>query len=109
MKQEIKNESNKYSSEPQQLMSSKELGSSNHLLWSNEWNSHFETLSIHSVPQLLNGNTHTGLRVNRHMLLIENAMLSHEGQYTCVVTNSAGEDKRDFHLIIQGQCKLYKH
>ncbi len=43
------------------------------------------------------------------MLLIENAMLSHEGQYTCVVTNSAGEDKRDFHLIIQGQCKLYKH
>ncbi|XP_016112004.1 hemicentin-1 [Sinocyclocheilus grahami] len=51
--------------------------------------------------QLLNGNTHTGLRVNSHMLLIENAMLSHEGQYTCVVTNSAGEDKRDFHLIIQ--------
>lgn len=34
-------------------------------------------------------------------------MLSHEGQYTCVVTNSAGEDKRDFHLTIQGQCKLY--
>uniref|UniRef100_A0A8C1LEB7 Hemicentin 2 n=1 Tax=Cyprinus carpio TaxID=7962 RepID=A0A8C1LEB7_CYPCA len=51
--------------------------------------------------QLLNGNTHTGLRVNSHLLLIENAMLSHEGQYTCVVTNSAGEDKRDFHLIIQ--------
>ncbi|RXN18375.1 hemicentin-2 isoform X1 [Labeo rohita] len=51
--------------------------------------------------QLLNGNTHTGLRVNSHMLLIENATLSHEGQYTCVVTNSAGEDKRDFHLTIQ--------
>lgn len=33
-------------------------------------------------------------------------MLSHEGQYTCVVTNSAGEDKRDFHVTIQGvlQC-----
>lgn len=59
------------------------------------------------VPQLLNGNTHTGLRVNSHMLHLENAMLSHEGQYTCVVTNSAGEDKRDFHLTIQGQCKLY--
>lgn len=29
-------------------------------------------------------------------------MLSHEGQYTCVVTNSAGEDKRDFHVTIQG-------
>ncbi|XP_056628956.1 hemicentin-1 isoform X2 [Triplophysa dalaica] len=51
--------------------------------------------------QLLNENTHTGLRVDRHMLHIENAMLSHEGQYTCVVTNTAGEDNRDFHLIIQ--------
>lgn len=29
-------------------------------------------------------------------------MLVHEGQYTCVVTNSAGEDKRDFHVTIQG-------
>lgn len=63
--------------------------------------------SLIHVPQLLNGNTHTGLRVNSHMLHFENAMLSHEGQYTCVVTNSAGEDKRDFHLTIQGQCKLY--
>ncbi|TRY54403.1 hypothetical protein DNTS_023681 [Danionella cerebrum] len=51
--------------------------------------------------QLLNGNTHAGLRVNSHMLHIENALMSHEGQYTCVVTNSAGEDKRDFHLTIQ--------
>ncbi|XP_051950032.1 hemicentin-1 [Xyrauchen texanus] len=51
--------------------------------------------------QLLNGNTHTGLRVETHMLHIENAMLSHEGQYTCLVSNTAGEDKRDFHLIIQ--------
>jgi len=41
------------------------------------------------------------------MLHFENAMLSHEGEYTCVVTNSAGEDKRDFHLTIQGQSKLY--
>lgn len=29
-------------------------------------------------------------------------MLIHEGQYTCVVTNSAGEDKRDFRVTIQG-------
>ncbi|XP_001920501.5 hemicentin-1 [Danio rerio] len=51
--------------------------------------------------QLLNGNTHSGLSVNSHMLHVDNAMLSHEGQYTCVVSNSAGEDKRDFHLTIQ--------
>ncbi|XP_034025662.1 LOW QUALITY PROTEIN: hemicentin-1 [Thalassophryne amazonica] len=51
--------------------------------------------------QLLTGKTHTGIQDSGHLLYIENAMLSHEGQYTCVVTNSAGEDKRDFHVSIQ--------
>ncbi|XP_071783895.2 hemicentin-1 [Centroberyx gerrardi] len=51
--------------------------------------------------QLLSGNIHAGIRESGHILHIENAMLSHEGQYTCVVTNSAGEDKRDFHVTIQ--------
>lgn len=52
--------------------------------------------------QLLTGNIHEGIQESDHLLLIENAMLSHEGQYTCVVTNSAGEDKRDFRVTIQG-------
>ncbi|TMS03749.1 Hemicentin-2 [Larimichthys crocea] len=47
--------------------------------------------------QLLSGNVHVGIQESGPVLHIENAMLSHEGQYTCVVTNSAGEDKRDFH------------
>ncbi|TKS79048.1 Hemicentin-2 [Collichthys lucidus] len=51
--------------------------------------------------QLLSGNVHVGVQESGPVLHIENAMLSHEGQYTCVVTNSAGEDKRDFHVIIQ--------
>ncbi|KAM4616042.1 hemicentin-1 [Polymixia lowei] len=51
--------------------------------------------------QLLNGNSHAGILESGHLLHIENAMLSHEGQYTCVVTNTAGEDKRDFHVTIQ--------
>ncbi|XP_029915084.1 hemicentin-1 [Myripristis murdjan] len=51
--------------------------------------------------QLLSGNFHAGIRESGHFLHIENAMLSHEGQYTCVVTNSAGEDKRDFRITIQ--------
>ncbi|KAG7241454.1 hypothetical protein INR49_025655 [Caranx melampygus] len=50
---------------------------------------------------LLTGNSHAGIQESGHFLHIENAMLSHEGQYTCVVTNSAGEDKRDFHVTIQ--------
>ncbi|XP_028269954.1 hemicentin-1 isoform X2 [Parambassis ranga] len=51
--------------------------------------------------QLLSGNTHAGIQDSGYFLHIENAMLSHEGHYTCVVTNSAGEDKRDFHVTIQ--------
>ncbi|XP_039476218.1 hemicentin-1 [Oreochromis aureus] len=51
--------------------------------------------------QLLTGNIHAGIKESGHFLHIENAMLSHEGQYTCVVTNSAGEDKRDFRVTIQ--------
>ncbi|XP_029295180.1 LOW QUALITY PROTEIN: hemicentin-1 [Cottoperca gobio] len=51
--------------------------------------------------QLLTGNFHAGLNERGYTLLIEDAMMSHEGQYTCVVTNSAGEDKRDFRVTIQ--------
>ncbi|XP_061624718.1 hemicentin-1 isoform X2 [Phyllopteryx taeniolatus] len=51
--------------------------------------------------QLLTGNSHVGIQESGAFLHLENAMLSHEGQYTCVVTNSAGEDKRYFHVAIQ--------
>ncbi|XP_014015728.2 hemicentin-1 [Salmo salar] len=50
---------------------------------------------------LLTRNSHTGIRESGQFLHIDNAILSHEGQYTCVVTNTAGEDKRDFHVTIQ--------
>ncbi|XP_055367591.1 hemicentin-1 [Betta splendens] len=51
--------------------------------------------------QLLSGTLPAGIQESGHFLHIENAMLPHEGQYTCVVTNSAGEDKKDFHVTIQ--------
>ncbi|XP_036382492.1 hemicentin-1 [Megalops cyprinoides] len=51
--------------------------------------------------QQLVGDTHVGIRPSGHVLRIENALLSHEGQYTCVVSNAAGEDKRDFHVTVQ--------
>ncbi|CAL8251670.1 unnamed protein product [Boreogadus saida] len=51
--------------------------------------------------QLLHGNLQDGSHGNGHVLRIENATLAHEGQYTCVVTNTAGEDKKDFHVTIQ--------
>lgn len=54
------------------------------------------------LVQLLAENPHAGIQDSGYFLHIENAMLSHEGQYTCVVTNSAGEDKRYFHVSVQG-------
>ncbi|KAG9270615.1 hemicentin-2-like [Astyanax mexicanus] len=36
-----------------------------------------------------------------HLLQIEKVSLSDQGRYTCVVSNSAGEDKRDFHITVQ--------
>ncbi|XP_076126836.1 hemicentin-1 [Alosa pseudoharengus] len=51
--------------------------------------------------QMVRGASHPGLRADGHLLHLENAALTHEGQYTCVVTNPAGEDKRDFHVTIQ--------
>ncbi|XP_019718321.1 hemicentin-1 isoform X1 [Hippocampus comes] len=51
--------------------------------------------------QMLTGSNHVGIQESGAYLHLENAMLSHEGQYTCVVTNSAGEDKRYFHVSIQ--------
>uniref|UniRef100_M3ZDA5 Cell adhesion molecule-related/down-regulated by oncogenes n=1 Tax=Xiphophorus maculatus TaxID=8083 RepID=M3ZDA5_XIPMA len=51
--------------------------------------------------QLLTGSHQAGIQESGHLLHIENAVFSHEGQYTCVVSNSAGEDKRDFHLTVQ--------
>uniref|UniRef100_A0A8B9JKN2 Cell adhesion molecule-related/down-regulated by oncogenes n=1 Tax=Astyanax mexicanus TaxID=7994 RepID=A0A8B9JKN2_ASTMX len=38
-----------------------------------------------------------------HLLQIEKVSLSDQGRYTCVVSNSAGEDKRDFHITVQDE------
>ncbi|KAL2092656.1 hypothetical protein ACEWY4_012454 [Coilia grayii] len=51
--------------------------------------------------QLVEGGSHPGLRAEGHLLHLNSATLEHQGQYTCVVTNTAGEDKRDFHITIQ--------
>ncbi|KAJ8413768.1 hypothetical protein AAFF_G00063660 [Aldrovandia affinis] len=59
------------------------------------------TIQWHRDGQLLVGDSHVGLRVDGHILHIDHALLSHEGQYTCVVSNTAGEDKRDFHVTVQ--------
>ncbi|XP_072563615.1 hemicentin-1 [Paramormyrops kingsleyae] len=51
--------------------------------------------------QPLGDHTPTGVRVEGHLLHIENAVRTHEGRYTCVVSNAAGEEKRDFHVTVQ--------
>ncbi|XP_028851746.1 hemicentin-1 isoform X2 [Denticeps clupeoides] len=51
--------------------------------------------------QLVTGSSHPGILENGRQLQVDRAMLYHEGQYTCVVTNKVGEDKRDFQVSVQ--------
>ncbi|XP_076859373.1 hemicentin-1 isoform X2 [Brachyhypopomus gauderio] len=58
--------------------------------------------------QLLGRAPPAGVRVASHLLHIENASRSHEGRYSCISSNSAGEDKRDFHVIVQVPPVLHR-
>ncbi|KAJ8379625.1 hypothetical protein SKAU_G00004030 [Synaphobranchus kaupii] len=59
------------------------------------------TIQWYRDGQLFVGDGHIGIRVDGHVLHIDRALLSHEGQYTCAVSNAAGEAKRDFHVTVQ--------
>ncbi|XP_066514939.1 hemicentin-2-like [Hoplias malabaricus] len=43
-----------------------------------------------------------------HLLKIEKVSLEDEGRYTCIVSNSAGEDRRDFNVSVQIPPVLYR-
>ncbi|XP_035392059.1 hemicentin-1 [Electrophorus electricus] len=58
--------------------------------------------------QLLGRVPPAGVRVASHLLHIENASRSHEGHYSCISSNSAGEDTRDFHVIVQVPPVLHR-
>ena len=54
-------------------------------------------------PQILRADEHVSITANGRIVQIRHAQVSDTGRYTCVATNIAGEDEKDFDVNIQGE------
>lgn len=54
-------------------------------------------------PQILRADDHVSITANGRIVQIKQAQVSDTGRYTCVATNIAGEDEKDFDVNIQGE------
>lgn len=53
--------------------------------------------------QILQSDDHVSITANGRIVQIKHAQVSDTGRYTCVATNIAGEDEKDFDVNIQGE------
>lgn len=53
--------------------------------------------------QVLQADNHVSITANGRIVQIKHAQVSDTGRYTCVATNVAGEDEKDFDVNIQGE------
>lgn len=53
--------------------------------------------------QILEADGHVSITANGRIVQIKKAQVSDTGRYTCVATNIAGEDEKDFDVNIQGE------
>lgn len=54
-------------------------------------------------PQILQAEGYVSITANGRIVQIKQAQVSDTGRYTCVATNIAGEDEKDFDVNIQGE------
>ncbi|XP_069039515.1 hemicentin-1 isoform X2 [Lepisosteus oculatus] len=59
------------------------------------------TVQWYKNGQLLKNDSHVEIGERGRVLWIQKALLSHEGQYTCVASSEAGEDRKDVHVSVQ--------
>lgn len=52
---------------------------------------------------MLKGDGHIIITANGRIVQIKHTQVSDTGRYTCVATNIAGEDEKDFDVNIQGE------
>uniref|UniRef100_UPI00398EE55D hemicentin-1-like n=1 Tax=Pristiophorus japonicus TaxID=55135 RepID=UPI00398EE55D len=65
------------------------------------WAAPAPALRWYKDGQLLAGTEHLQILDDGHVLQIKHTRVSDTGRYTCVATNVAGEDEKDFHVNIQ--------
>eukprot|EP00061_Rhincodon_typus_P018023 g47007.t1 len=65
------------------------------------WATPVPALRWYKDGQLLTGTEHLQILDKGHVLQIKYTRVSDTGRYTCVATNIAGEDEKDFHVNIQ--------
>jgi len=53
--------------------------------------------------QILKADGHLSITANGRIVQIKHTQVSDTGRYTCVATNIAGEDEKDFDVNIQGE------
>ena len=54
------------------------------------------------TPQVLQADDHVSIKASGRIVQIAHAQVSDTGRYTCIATNIAGEDEKDFDVNIQG-------
>lgn len=54
-------------------------------------------------PQILQADDHVSITASGRIVQIKHAQVSDTGRYTCIATNIAGEDEKDFDVNIQGE------
>lgn len=55
--------------------------------------------------QILQADHHVSITANGRIVQIKHAQVSDTGRYTCIATNIAGEDEKDFDVNIQGELE----
>lgn len=53
--------------------------------------------------QILQVDDHVSIRASGHIVQVKHVQVSDTGRYTCVATNVAGEDEKDFDVNVQGE------
>lgn len=61
-----------------------------------------KTICIYDFFQILQSDEHVSITASGRIVQIRHAQVSDTGRYTCVATNVAGEDEKDFDVNIQG-------
>ena len=59
------------------------------------------------LRQVLRADAHVSITAGGRVVQIQQAQVEDTGRYTCIATNVAGEDEKDFDVNIQGETQRH--